>query len=72
MAEFCEDCSQEIFGEESDFKGIQTKEDTDNGIATWVLCEGCGMILVDHLGKCINKDCLNIEQSRHNTKINKQ
>ena len=51
MADFCKECSIEIFGE--DFKelaNISTPEDTANELYVHVLCEGCGPILVDHTG----------------------
>ena len=53
MADFCYDCSQEIFGngEDNDFRhplGIQQ--------ALTCLCEGCGWITVDKNGKRIEDD----------------
>lgn len=51
MAEFCKDCSIEIFGEDlEDFAGMTTSSDTEKGLGTGVLCEGCGWV-VDHEGK---------------------
>jgi len=52
MAEFCRQCSIDVFGEDSeDFKGLSTPEDTENEMYCVVLCEGCaGMIQVDHEG----------------------
>ena len=48
MAEFCRDCSIEMWGEDTgDFAGIAPEGKMVN-----VLCEGCGgYILVDHEGK---------------------
>ena len=59
MAEFCKQCSKDMFGDDvpNDFVGMSTKEDTDRGLYPVVLCEGCGPIQVDHTGKCISKDC---------------
>lgn len=51
MAEFCEKCNQELFDLPSDFKGLSTEEDTKKGLYASVLCEGCGVILVDHEGR---------------------
>lgn len=54
MANYCKQCSKELFGLPSDFKGI-TKPNTDKFAV--VLCEGCGSIQVDSDGKCISEDC---------------
>ena len=56
MAEFCLDCSRELFGEDSDFKGIISEEQFNEGLIVPVLCEGCGFIEVDHLGKKIEEE----------------
>ena len=59
MADFCSQCSKELFGE--DFKelaGITTEEDWEKGLACVVICEGCGYIQVDPKGNCISTDCL--------------
>ncbi len=58
MAEFCAECSEELFGKEfpSDFSGILSEEDFDEGYVLPVLCEGCGYIEVDHLGNKIEVD----------------
>ena len=59
MAEFCTECTKELFGEEieSDFKGILLKEEFEKGQVLSVLCEGCGYIEVDHLGnKQVDRD----------------
>ncbi len=59
MADFCTDCSIEMF--DKDFKelaGLSTEEDTKNELYCMALCEGCGPIQVDHTGKCISGDCL--------------
>ena len=57
MADFCYDCCVELFGgndieaEDNDFFGLITEEESDKGWYARVLCEGCGIIFVDHLGK---------------------
>jgi len=61
MAEFCLDCSKELFGEDSDFKGIISEEMSHEGWVAPVLCEGCGFIEVDHLGKKVED---NVEQKQ--------
>lgn len=46
MADFCKECSIEVFGEDcGDLAGLC---EDDECIA--VLCEHCGFILVDHTG----------------------
>ena len=61
MADFCRQCTKDIYGVEvedkNDFVGSSTPEDTAKGLYPVVLCEGCGPIQVDHTGKCISKDC---------------
>ena len=58
MAEFCKQCNKEVFDiDVSDFKGQSTEADTKKGLYISVLCEGCGFILVDHMGECIDRNC---------------
>ena len=59
MADFCKQCSEELFGE--DFKDLAKLGDPkkmEQGFYPVVLCEGCGPIQVDYFGKCISPDCL--------------
>jgi len=59
MADFCKECSMELFDKDcEDLKGLSTEEDTKNGLYCVVICEGCGYIQVDHEGKCISPDCI--------------
>ena len=59
MANFCKQCSIEMFGKDfGDFKGVSTETNTRNNLFLIALCEGCGPIQVDHSGICISKDCL--------------
>ena len=59
MADFCKQCSLEIFGEDlRDLADITSKSDWQMGYSRLVLCEGCGPIQVDPDGNCINDDCL--------------
>lgn len=61
MADFCEDCAKELFGDDvkSDFHGILKKEESENGKILSVLCEGCGHIYVDHKGKKVEDEKFN-------------
>lgn len=64
MADYCMQCNIAMFfGPYSDFdhfgkRGQLTPEDTARGVGMLVLCEGCGPIYVDHLGRCMCKDCI--------------
>ena len=56
MADFCLQCANDLFGSsddpvKSDFHGLLSKEDFYNGYLLPVLCEGCGYIHVDPLGR---------------------
>lgn len=59
MADFCKECSIETFGEDfGDLVGVTPPEANDRKRWRITLCEGCGPIQVDHLGRCISDDCL--------------
>ena len=69
MADFCKQCSIELFGEDyRDLKGVSTrkltKEEKSNDMGWPVICEGCGPTIVDDDGMCIKKDCLK-EHGKH-------
>ena len=52
MADFCKDCSEELFGRDcGDLKGLITEDQWKEGYAAPVICEGCGYTYVDHEGK---------------------
>ena len=58
MADFCQQCSIDIFGKDTeDMKGLSTEEDTKKELFWPVLCEDCGPTHVDHLGRCISPYC---------------
>ena len=53
MADFCKQCSIALFGEDcGDMKGL-----CEDGFYVTVICEGCGVTCVNHLGECIFEDC---------------
>ena len=59
MADFCMQCSEDHFGEDfGDMRNISKPNDTSRGLYAEVLCEGCGPIQVDHLGRCVSEDCM--------------
>jgi hypothetical protein len=59
VADFCKQCSIDLFGEDTgDLRGITTPEAWAEGRAAVVICEGCGFIQVDPDGNCVSKDCL--------------
>ena len=56
MADFCYQCSRELFPPHfwgRDFEGLTSEVDWEKGKAAVVLCESCGPIQVDPQGKCI-------------------
>jgi len=58
MADFCNQCSEEIWGViHGDLSGLSSEEETRKRIFPIVLCEGCGPIQVDHHGNCLSDDC---------------
>lgn len=59
MADFCKQCSIDLFGQDyGDLKGITKQNDWENGGACVVICEGCGFIQVDPEGNCVSQDCI--------------
>ena len=65
MADFCKQCSEELFGEDfGDFTGISTERNDINRSYVSVLCEGCGPTSVNSKGECMyhkgrtSKECL--------------
>lgn len=59
MADFCKQCSIDIFGEDhKDLAGIADPDRVAKGYYPVVVCEGCGIVQVDHEGKCVSGDCL--------------
>jgi hypothetical protein len=66
MADFCKQCSIDMFGEDfGDLAGITTEEDTANNRFVLVICEGCGPTDVDHTGKCVSGNCLRKSSPGH-------
>ena len=69
MADFCKQCSIDMFGEDMrDLAGVGdcelTQEELDDGMGFNVLCEGCCNAFVDNDGKCRATNCL----KRHGVK----
>lgn len=59
MAEFCKQCSIDLFGEDfGDLAGLTSEEQWNNGFAITTICEGCGLIQVDPEGNCVSNDCI--------------
>ncbi len=59
MSDFCQQCSYEKFGDDfGELADITTPEEWEKGLASIVICEGCGPIQVDPEGRCTSKDCL--------------
>jgi hypothetical protein len=59
MADFCKQCSIELFGEDSgDLAGLSRPEDTANGMYASAICESCrheGVCQVNHEGTCMRR-----------------
>lgn len=51
MAEYCAQCAKQ-YGMSNGF----TNECKPDSLAT-VVCEGCGVIQVNHKGECVSHDC---------------
>lgn len=66
MADFCLECSDNMFGEGyCDFIGVTLPETWARGEACVVLCEGCGWIQVAPNGACVSEDCLKKDNPDH-------
>lgn len=71
MADFCKACSIEYDGEDhGDLAGITREKHEKEGLAAVVICEGCGIIQVNHAGECVSPDCLKVGQSGHGVPFN--
>ena len=63
MADFCKQCSIEIFGEDyKELANLGPKYGLMPGEGWTAICEGCGYIVVSQDGTCIAEDCV-----RHGT-----
>lgn len=51
MADFCAECTAELFDEEVDHDFIDITDKMEVGDRCQVLCEGCGFIEIDCTGK---------------------
>jgi len=66
MADFCKQCSIDVFGKDfEELAKITTEENWKKGKACCVICEGCGMIQVDPDGNCVSKDCFHHGEVGH-------
>lgn len=70
MADFCMQCSIEMFGRDTgDLAHLRPDDEPlKEGYGYLVLCEGCGATMVNELGECIAKDCLKKHGVRNETK----
>lgn len=58
MADYCKQCSKEIFDSIlNDFYDLSVKDHPDGQYRT-VLCDGCGQIQVTWDGTCVSEDCM--------------
>jgi hypothetical protein len=57
MADFCKQCSMDVFGEDfGEMANLTTPEQTAKGLFATVICEDCGVVQVDHEGNCITHE----------------
>lgn len=55
MADFCRQCWGDNY--QGNLENLTTESDTNNGTFAVAICEGCGVIQVDHTGLCVSTDC---------------
>jgi rRNA maturation endonuclease Nob1 len=55
MADFCYDCTKDILGVDPTQNDFVSKQDISENELWMVLCEGCGVIVVDHEGKKVSE-----------------
>lgn len=66
MADFCKQCSIDLFGRDyRELANITSPEDWARGLAVSTICEGCGVIQVDPDGNCVSKNCDRAGQKGH-------
>lgn len=54
MADYCRQCSIELFGEDfKDMAGLVTEEQEADYFVATVICEGCGPTDVNRSGECM-------------------
>lgn len=58
MADFCKQCSLEIFGKDFGELANLAVGPLEAGHGWQALCEDCGWTVVDEEGRCIADDCL--------------
>lgn len=64
MADFCQQCSIEFFGEDTGDLRYDRERELLPGYGWIELCEGCGHILINNDGRCIyhcDKDHLRLD-----------
>lgn len=61
MADLCQQCSIEIWGEDSrdlaDSSRIAGRLAGQSDTIYQALCEGCGLTWVDNAGRCVDRNC---------------
>jgi len=57
MADFCNQCAADLGLPQGDFKGRTRPADTATGRYASVICEGCGVTVVDQNGNCVSMTC---------------
>jgi len=57
MADFCNQCANDMGFDPGDLAGITKPEDFAKGLSCVVICESCGYTQVDPEGNCISNHC---------------
>jgi hypothetical protein len=58
MADFCKQCSIELFGEDTQDLTNLNNGPLPEGFGIPAICEGCGYICVDLEGNCVSCDLM--------------
>lgn len=66
MADFCQQCSIELFNEDfGDLADLGQGRKLSQGDGWLCLCEGCGPTTVDDEGRCQSVNCLKKHGAKH-------
>lgn len=61
MADFCRQCAEALYGKDerylNDCSGMVEEFEVKEGFTAGAICERCGIIRVDHDGKCVDINC---------------
>ena len=58
MSDFCHQCAKDMNMDTDDLAELITQEQAHRGLTAIAICEGCGPTIVDHMGYCQSKNCI--------------